>query len=375
MPEQHAVLSASGAHRWIMCTPSARFEQEFEDNTSEAAKEGTAAHALAEYKLKRALKMRAKKPISEYDCEEMDDCTDGYVAYVLEQYENAKSDCTSPTVLIEQRLDFSQYVPDGFGTGDAVIVADKTLNIIDFKYGRGVLVSAVENPQMMLYAIGAITMLGMLYKIDDVKMHIYQPRRENISTFSMTVNDLLDWAENVLKPKAEQAFKGEGEFCSGEWCRFCKGANRCRARADKYLEMAKYDFALPPTLTDDDIECILPIVADLSTWANSIMAYAESTAINDGKHWDGYKVVEGRSNRKYSNEEDVVKAAKEAGYTDIYKKSLIPLTEMEKLMGKDDFKKFISPFVIKPQGKLTLVPESDKRKAVDISTAEQDFKN
>jgi hypothetical protein len=178
-----------------------------------------------------------------------------------------------------------------------------------------------------------------------------------------------------LKPKAEQAFKGEGEFCSGEWCRFCKGANRCRARTDKYLEMAKYDFALPPTLTDDDIECILPIVADLSTWANSIMAYAESTAINDGKHWDGYKVVEGRSNRKYSNEEDVVKAAKEAGYTDIYKKSLIPLTEMEKLMGKDDFKKFISPFVIKPQGKLTLVPESDKRKAVDISTAEQDFKN
>ena len=363
-PKSHAILSASSSHRWLNCNPSARLEQEFEDQETEAAAEGTAAHALCEHKLRKALKLRSKKPVSQYDCDEMDDYTDGYVQFVLEQLAQAKLTCPDPQVLIEQRLDFSCYVPDGFGTGDCLIVADKLLHIIDFKYGLGVLVDAEENPQMMLYALGALQLFDALYDIDTISMSIFQPRRENVSTWTITVAELEEWAEQTLRPKAELAFKGEGVFNPGPWCTFCKAAVKCRARAEEKLALARYEFAKPPLLTDEEIEDILSRLDDLTKWANEIAAYAQDAAIHHGKQWNGFKLVEGRSIRKYSDESAVVAAATAAGYRDIFKKSLIPITEMEKLMGKKTFTEVLGGLVIKPQGKPTLVPASDKRPAI-----------
>lgn len=372
-PNKHAILSASSSHRWLGCTPSARLEQEFADHETEAAAEGTAAHALCEHKLRKALKMRSKKPVSKYDCDEMDAYTDAYVQFVLEAISEAKQNCADPTVLIEQKLDFSCYVPDGFGTGDCLIVADKNLHIIDFKYGQGVLVDAEENPQMMLYALGALKLFDCLYDIETVSMSIFQPRRENVSTWTIAVSDLMDWAENTLIPKAELAFKGEGEYIPGAWCQFCKASVKCRARAEAKLELAKFEFAQPPLLSDEEIEEILGKLDDLTKWSNEIAAYAQEAAINHGKVWTGFKLVESRTNRKYTDEDAVIEAAKAAGYHDIFKQSLITITEMEKLMGKKTFAEILGAFIVKPQGKPTLVPASDKRPAILTTGAENDF--
>ena len=371
-PEKHAKLSASSAHRWMNCNPSANLVREFADKSSEAAAEGSAAHALCEHKLRKALKQRSTRPTSKYDSDEMEMYTDSYLEFVLEQIEIAKQHCADPFVLIEQRLDFSCYVPDGFGTGDCLIVADKLLHIIDFKYGLGVLVDAEDNPQMMLYALGALRLFDALYDIDTVSMTIFQPRRENVSTWTISVSELEEWAEKTLRPKAELAFKGEGEFNPGPWCTFCKAAVKCRARAEEKLALAQYEFAKPPLLTDEEIEDILSRLDDLTKWANEIAAYAQDAAINHGKQWNGYKLVEGRSNRKYTDESAVIAAATAAGYRDIFKKSLIPITEMEKLMGKKTFAEVLGGLVIKPQGKPTLVPASDKRPAIHTG-AKHDF--
>ena len=372
-PRSHAILSASSSHRWLNCNPSARLEQEFEDHETEAAAEGTAAHALCEHKLRKALKLRSKKPVSQYDCDEMDDYTDGYVQFVLEQLAQAKLTCPDPQVLIEQRLDFSCYVPDGFGTGDCLIIASPRLHVIDFKYGLGVLVDAYQNPQMMLYALGALRIFDCLYDITEVSMSIYQPRRENVSTWTISVDELMDWAENTLRPKADLAYKGEGEYSPGYWCQFCKAAVKCRARAEAKLDLARFEFAQPPLLSDAEIEEILGKLEDLTKWANEIMAYAQDAAINHGKEWAGYKLVESRTNRKYTDEEAVARAAASAGYRDIYKKTLIPITEMEKLMGKQTFKEVLGGLVAKPIGKPTLVPASDKRPAITTTGANHDF--
>lgn len=370
-PRKHAVLSASSSHRWLNCTPSARLELEFEDRETEAAAEGTAAHALCEHKLRRALKRQSKKPISRFDSDEMDAYTDSYVQFVLETIAQTKEHCADPLVIIEQRLDFSCYVPDGFGTGDCVIIADHTMHIIDFKYGQGVLVESEHNPQMMLYALGALRIYDALYDIEDVSMTIYQPRRENISTWTISVTDLKAWAENELVPKAKLAYEGKGDYLPGPWCTFCKAAVKCRARAEEKLRLAQYEFAMPPLLTDAEIEDILDKLSDLTSWANDIIAYAQDSALNHGKQWRGWKVVEGRSNRRYSDEQSVIAAANEAGYHDIFRKSLLPLTEMEKLMGKQNFQSILGGLIIKPAGKPTLVPTSDKRPA--INHANTDF--
>ena len=371
--KQHALLSASSAHRWMNCTPSALLERKFQDNSGEAAAEGTAAHTLAEYKLRKALKMRSKKPISQYDSEEMDGYTDGYVEFVLEQLALAKKICNDPQVLIEQRLDFSKYVGVGFGTGDCVIIADGVIHIIDFKYGQGVLVSAEDNPQMKLYALGALELFDGIYDISTVSMTIYQPRRENISTYTVLKESLYQWAEEVLKPTAVLAFDGKGEYRAGEWCQFCRASVKCRARAEEKLNLARFEFALPPLLTDGDIEEILSKLDDLTSWANDIKAYALEAALDHGKEWQGFKLVEGRSVRKYANEEAVAEAAKAAGYRDIYRQSLITLTEMERLMGKGKFQEILGGLIEKPRGKPTLVPISDKRQAINTS-AKHDFK-
>lgn len=371
--KQHALLSASGAHRWMNCTPSARLEREFQDNSGEAAAEGTAAHALAEYKLRKALKMRAKKPISQYDSEEMDGYTDGYVEFVLEHIALAKKTCADPQVLIEQRLDFSKYVSGGFGTGDCVIIADGVLHIIDFKYGQGVLVSAEDNEQMKLYSIGALELFDGIYDINTVSMTIYQPRRENISTHTVLKESLYQWAEEVLKPTAVLAFDGKGEYQAGEWCQFCRASVKCRARAEEKLKLARFEFALPPLLTDGEIEEILFKLDNLTSWANDIKAYALEAALDHGKEWQGFKLVEGRSVRKYANEEAAAEAAKVAGYRDIYRQSIITLTEMERLMGKGKFQEILGGLIEKPPGKPILVPISDKRQAINTS-AKHDFK-
>lgn len=369
----HAVLSASSSHRWLNCIPSARLELEFKNSSSSAAEEGTAAHALCEHKLKKALHMRSKKPVSEYNSDEMEECSDAYVEFVMEQYEAAKQICKDPIVLIEQRLDFSCYVPDGFGTGDCLIISDSKLHIIDFKYGMGVLVEAENNPQMKLYALGALEIYDSLYDIVEVSMTIFQPRRENVSTWTIPVSDLKEWAEKELRPKAKKAYDGEGEYIPGEWCTFCRAAVKCRARAEEKLRLAQSDFKLPPLLTDTEIEEILGILPDLTKWANEIMSYATDAAVNHGKEWNGFKVVEGRSVRKYRDEAQVAETAKRHGYIDIYRQSLIPMTEMQKLMGKTKFEEILGDLIYKPPGKPTLAPITDKRPAMNVSDVKNEF--
>ena len=370
---KHAILSASGSHRWLNCTPSARLELEFENTTSEAAREGTAAHALCEHKLKKFLKKRSKRPVSDYNSDEMEECTDAYAEFVMEQYEEAKKSCKDPVSLIEQKLDFSYYVPEGFGTGDCIIISDDKLHIIDFKYGQGILVEAEHNPQMMLYALGALEIYDALYDIKEISMTIFQPRRENVSTWTISIEELKVWAEEELKPKAQMAYDGEGEYLPGEWCTFCKAAVKCRARAEEKMKLARMEFKIPPLLTDAEIEEVLTVLPDLTKWANEITAYATEAAIHHGKEWNGFKVVEGRSNRKYRDELLVAEAAKEHGYTDIYRQSLIPMTEMQKLMGKSAFEEILGNLIYKPLGKPTLVPNTDKRPAMNVTNAENEF--
>lgn len=372
---KHALLSASSSKRWLNCTPSARLEEQFrKENAGPYAEEGTAAHALAEHKVKKCLRKRSKRPVSDYQCDEMEECTDGYASYVMEQVEVAKQDCKDPVVLIEQRLDYSAYVPEGFGTGDLLIVADKTLTVIDLKYGKGVAVDAEWNPQMMLYGLGALELFDAIYDIDTVRMTIYQPRLESISTWEISVSDLMEWVETELKPKAQLAIHGEGEFHCGSWCRFCKAKNTCRARAEEYLRLAQMEFKAPALLSDEEIAEVLKVADELAKWSADVYAFATDEAIIHGKKWTGFKLVEGRSSRKYTDEEEVAEAAKAAGYTDIYKKSLVGITEMEKLMGKKKFAEVLGKLVYKPQGKITLVTESDKRQEIQTVTAEADFK-
>ena len=268
----------------------------------------------------------------------MEEHSDAYVEYVLEQLEEVKKNCKDPLVLIEERLDFSCYVPEGFGTADTIIIGDKNLHIIDMKYGQGILVYAEDNPQMKLYALGALASYESLYDIEEVTMHIFQPRRENVSAWTISVDELKKWAENDLKVKAKMAFEGKGEYIPGDWCTFCRAAVKCRARADEKLKLAQSEFKLPPLLTDNEIEEILSKLSDLTRWANEIVAYATDAAVNHGKEWSGFKVVEGRSNRKYKDEDKVAEVAKANGYKDIYRTSLITLTEMEKLMGKQNLR-------------------------------------
>ena len=370
MPNEHAILSASSSHRWMNCTPSARLEQEFQEYESTAAKEGTAAHALAEHKLKRKLKMRSDRPVSEFNDEDMELYTDDYSVYVYEQYKKAQRYDENAQIFIEQRLDFSCYVPDGFGTGDAVIISKGKIQIIDLKYGQGVLVNAENNSQMMLYALGALKKFGKDYEIKKVKLVIFQPRRENVSVWETTVTQLKKWAEKKLRPRAEMAFKGTGNYQPGSHCQFCKAAAKCRARAEENLKLAQEEFKKPPLLTDAEIESILSKIQGLKKWADEIWEFALEQALK-GKQWNGFKVVQGKSVRKYSDEQKVVDACNKAGYKDIYVKKLITLTEMEKLMGKKVFNEVLGSLIEKPAGKPTLVEESDKRPA--ITTAMNEF--
>ena len=365
----HALLSPSAAHRWMNCPPSACLEREFPSSSSEVAAEGTAAHALCEHKLRKLLKLRSKRPHSDFEDDEMDRCSDDYVSFVQEQM----GEIPSPMVLVEQRLDLTRYVPEAFGTADCIIVGGDRLHIVDFKYGMGVLVEAEHNPQMMLYALGALELLDGIYDIQKISVSIFQPRRENVCTWSLPKEELLRWARDDLVEKARLAYAGEGEYCAGEWCTFCRASVRCRARAEEKLRLAKEEFKYPPLITDEEIEDVLGEIPELIKWANAILAYATDAAVNHGKAWMGFKIVEGRSVRRYKDEDVVAKEAKVAGYTDIFDKRLIPLTQMEKLMGKEVFAKTLGDLIEKPPGKLTLVPVSDKRPAIHTGSAQSEF--
>ena len=369
----HALLSASSSHRWLNCPPSARLCEGYDDKGSNFAAEGSDAHSLCEYKLRKALGMEAKDPtedLSWYDAE-MEESASGYAAFVMELVAEAKKTCSDPVVLIEQRLDYSKYVQSGFGTGDCVLISDGTLHIVDFKYGRGVLVEAEDNPQMKLYALGALEIFDCLYDIDTVSMTIYQPRRANVSTFTLTRQELLDWAETVLVPTAELAYAGDGEYHCGEWCQFCKAKADCRERARANMELARYEFRQPPLLTDEEVEEILGKLDSLMDWASDIKDYALQAAIS-GKHWSGYKLVEGRANRRYTDENAVVAAVKAAGYDPYDEPKLLGVTAMTTLLGRKQFNDILGGLITKPQGKPTLVPESDKRPA--MTTILDDFK-
>jgi len=369
--KKHALLSASSSERWLHCPPSARLCESYDDKGSNYAAEGTDAHELCEYKLRRALGMEAKDPTKNLTCfnEEMADCASGYAAYILEQVEAAKQTCADPVVLIEQRVDFSRWVESGFGTADCIIIADGTLQICDYKHGMGILVSVEKNPQMQCYALGALELFDGIYDIDTVRMTIYQPRRDNVSTYELSKDELYRWADEVLKPTADLAFAGDGNFLCGEWCGFCKAKHDCRARADANMELARYDFKLPPLLTDEEVEEILTRVDDLVAWATDIKEYALQQAIS-GKEWNGWKLVEGRSNRRYTNETAVANTVSSVGY-DPYDHKVLGVTAMQKLLGKSRFDELLATYIEKPQGKPTLVPASDKRPV--MNTAKNDF--
>lgn len=363
----HALLSASSAHRWINCTPSARLCEDIEDTQSEFASEGTDAHALCEWMLNKALGKDEPRPTLQYYSKEMEDCASGYTSFVLE----LKESCKEPIVMVEQRLDFSKYVPEGFGTGDCVIVADDILHIIDYKHGKGVVVDSTNNPQMMLYALGALELFDSLYDISKISMTIYQPRVANISTFEMSKEDLLKWANETLISASKLAFDGKGTYCSGEWCRFCKAKHLCRERAKEAIKLAELDFKKPPILTDEEVEDVLDKIEDLISWANDIKDYALETALN-GKSWSRYKLVEGKANRKIKDENSVAGEVIKAGY-DPYEKKLATITELTKRLGKKLFNELVEPYIYKQQGKPTLVKRDDKRPEMNLAI--NDFKD
>lgn len=364
----HAVLSASSSARWLACPPSAQLCAALPDTVTDYAREGTCAHELAEYKVQKLLGNPASNPTENLDFydTEMEDCTDSYAQYIAELLATLQE----PMVLVEQRLDFSRYVPDGFGTGDCVIVADSVLTVIDFKYGKGVAVSADHNSQMMLYALGALELFDALYDIAEIRMVIFQPRIQNISECTLSLSELLHWAETELKPKAALAAKGGGAFSAGEHCRFCKVKATCRKRAEYNLQLAKYDFTMPDKLTDTEIETILATADQLTAWMADVKEYALRQALS-GKQWHGYKVVAGKSNRKYTNPAAVADAVQAYGKNPYKEPELLGVTAMEQLLGRTQFEALLGSLTEKPQGKPTLVPYSDKRPA--WSNAQEDF--
>lgn len=369
---KHALLSASGAHRWLECTPSAQLELQFPQSTSEYAEEGTAAHELCEltarYWLGEISEAEYENQHDElakgkYYNAEMQECANDYAKFVAEKTAAARETCEDAFTALEVRVDFSKYVKDGFGTGDCIIVSDNVLEIIDFKYGKGVRVEAAGNPQMKLYALGAYLEYNTLFDIDSVRMTIFQPRLSGVqSSDEITVKELLEWAEKYVKPRAKLAYKGEGEFApSEEVCKFCRAKAQCKARADKNLKL--FDEAPDVLLlTPEDAGKILEQAGDIQSWLADLESLVSSTLLA-GQPVEGWKMVEGRSNRRFADELKVVDAMKAAGYDEslLYERKLITLTQMEKDFGKKAVAETLGELIVKPQGKPTLAPAKDKR--------------
>lgn len=370
----HARFSPSSGKRRLECPPSLLLEEQFPDEESPFAAEGSAGHAMAEYLINKYLKKRTKRPVSDYYSDELLEAVDDYVEYNITQIEQARKDCDQPFIGVELKVSLAHRIEGCFGTADMVVVDSHKIHIIDLKLGKGVVVDAEQNVQLMIYGLGVLDMLGFLYEIDTVELTIVQPRIEHFSTWEISAGELLAWGKDVLEPGAAKALSGEGDFKAGDHCRFCKARFTCRARAEEYLKLAQMEFAEPALMSDEEIAEVLSKADALKKWAEEVYTYAQNEAVVNHKEWPGYKLVLGRSNRKYTDEEDVAEAAQKAGYTDIFKKSLIGITEMERLMGKKKFNEILGSLVYKPDGKVTLVPDSDKREAVKTATAEADFK-
>ena len=370
----HARFSPSSGKRYLSCPPSLLLEEKYPDEQSPFAAEGSAGHAMAEHLINKHLKKRTRRPVSDYYSDELLEAVEDYVSYVISEIEETKRSCEDPFFGVELKISLAHRIKDCFGTADMVIVDDRKIHIIDLKLGKGVMVDAEKNVQLMIYGLGALDMLGILYGIETVELTIVQPRLQHFSTWEISAEDLLTWGKEVLEPGAAMALAGVGEYASGDHCRFCKARFTCRKRAEDFLKLAKMEFAPPPELSDEEIAKVLTQADALKKWAEEVYTYAQNEAVTNHKKWPGFKLVLGRSNRKYTDEEDVAKAAKEAGYTDIYKKSLIGITEMERLMGKKKFSEILGKLVYKPDGKVTLVPDSDKREEIKTATAEADFK-
>ena len=410
MPDVHALLSASSSKRWLHCTPSVRLEEGFPNESSVYAAEGTFAHSLCEFKLGKYLHHRVTRPQSEeFYTEEIDQITDVYYEFAVGVIEAMKRNGCEPLVMVEERVDYSHIAPSGFGTADLLVLGRDEdgrglLHVIDFKAGKGVFVDCDHNSQMMLYAIGALQGYGFIYDVQTVRMTIVQPRLDNVSTFECSREELEAWGESI-KPIAKMTYEGKGEQHPGDWCRFCRAKPVCRACAEEAMALARDEFLdldaalaaegtegetdlTAPYKADTDtpvfkqpgliplpeLSAILPTLNRISSWIDSVFAYVSSEAINHAISIPGYKVVEGRSKRVFTDTKAVVDTAIQNGYTDLYRQQLITLTEFEKLMGKKKFNELLGEYVAKPPGKLVLVPLDDPRPPVDLNSApDQEF--
>ena len=362
---KHSLLSPSSSHRWINCAPSARLTENYPDARSGYADEGTQAHAVAEAKLRYRLGQSNAPP--RCDDVEMDEHTDDYVAFAMEQLDGL----SDPKVYVEQRVDCSKWVPACSGTCDALILSDGILHVIDLKYGRGVKVDAEDNDQLRIYALGALEMFGFLYPIHTIRMSIFQPRLANCCTWEVSRHELEKWAELVLKPAADLAWCGKGDYKAGAYCQFCKAKAECRERANTNMALASYDFTEPALLENDEIAIILSKIDELVAWASDVKDFALAESLK-GVRFDGWKVVEGRSNRKYTDEAAVTEAVKQIGL-DPFEHKILGVTAMATLLGKKRFEETVGVFVEKPQGKPVLVPVTDKRQEINTTTAAEDF--
>ena len=406
-PSLHAVLGASSAHRWLACTPSARLceklTKRFGSESSPYAAEGTKAHALAELKVRLAFYkadgMTAEKHsrmspeqqeayigINEFRFnalrdelgdipKDMEQATDSYCDIVMEKYLSAREKDPSTRLYLELRLDYSHWVPSGFGTGDALVVSDSLLEVIDYKNGVGIPVSAVDNPQLRLYGLGALDKFGRLYDFRDIRMTIIQPRLESVSEETMSREDLLRWAEDEVVGKAKQAWAGTGEYVPGEHCRFCAAKAVCSARVAQAMKMFQYGLEAPGLIPDEQIPAILVVLDDAEAWIKDIRAYAENQALH-GQVWPGWKLVRGKKpNRKWSDPEEVKAQLLRAGYppSQYEETRLKPVGEIERMLGKKAFQVLVGGLVSQGEGKLTLAPADDKR--AEFASADADFQD
>ena len=384
----HALLSASGASRWLNCTPSAQLEDRFgEKKSSSYAEEGTVAHELAELYLSKdlfnmgdaAFESKLEEIMSnKLFNEEMLEFVPIYTDYCSEEFISAKATSNFAIIEIEQRLDLTEFIPDSFGTADGVIIKDDVMQVIDLKYGKGVPVYADWNKQLMLYGLGALRKYDTMYDISEIVLTIVQPRINNISSWQISVSDLLEWAHSELKPKADMAFAGEGELSPGEWCKFCSVKNKCRKLYEQQMEIAKYEFASAEFLTDEEIADLVIRAPKFLEWINSIQEYAQEKAVTERKEWPGLKLVEGVSRRKWAAEDSIIvetlfAKVPELSEDDIFDMKLKSISGIEKLIGKKRFATQFAELTVKPQGKPQLVSINDKRPAMGNDQAKLDF--
>lgn len=382
-PEKHALLSASGAARWLACPPSARLEEQLPESTSSYAEEGRLAHAIVELTVRKhfvepmgpkkfnaALKKLQEQPC--YDSEMLRHANTflDYVKSVSHRYNGIK-----PHVAVERMVDYSLFVPEGFGTSDCIMICGADLHVFDYKYGQGVPVSAEQNPQMMLYGIGALNAYVMLFQIQNIVMHIVQPRLDSTSEYRLTTAELLAWAESI-RPIAQTAYEGRGEFRQGDHCRFCRAKAQCRARADQQLALESFKQIPPALLSASEVGEILQRAQNLAKWAKDVEDYALAQCLA-GEEIPGWKAVEGRAVRVWTNMDDAFTAITKNGTEEalLYERTPLSLAKVEKLLGKKVFNEIAAEFITTPPGKPTLAPASDNRKPITRPTAEEIFAN